>query len=68
MSDEKPINLGNLDPLVASILRTAIIARIEDLEAYRDTWSISESLVLLDLAKKIPEGVEDEETSILETC
>lgn len=44
-----------LHPIEASILLTAIHARVEDLEAYRDTWSVSESVTLLGIAKRIPD-------------
>ena len=52
--EEATISL-DLHPLEASILLTAINARIEDLEGYRDTWSISETIALHGIAKRIPD-------------
>ena len=46
-----------LHPIEVDALIIAIVARIEDLEAYRDTVSVSESLVLLDIAKRIQKEV-----------
>ncbi len=56
MSNEKPIIL-ELQPIEYDALIIAIVARVEDLEPYRDTVSISESLVLLDIAKRIQKEV-----------